>query len=203
VEPDPALALWLDRLEKIRCSREALAASLRESYRVEAAMLDAMAQGGVGYPGFFDVSGMPDFRRRIVFHPNRTRGRIADLFRGVLAGVRPAGEMKSRFVALRNVEGERYCEIVALFCKEARRSPEQVNARIAAARLLYSLRRYRAVRGALPERLEDLVPEFAKELPIDPFDGKPLRYSKEEGIVWSVGEQPDAIRYTIDPVGPP
>ena len=40
----------------------------------------------------------------------------------------------------------------------------------------------------LPETLESLVPELLAAVPADPFDGKPLRYSREDAVVYSVGE---------------
>jgi hypothetical protein len=43
----------------------------------------------------------------------------------------------------------------------------------------------------LPERLNDLVPEFSPSVPIDPCDGKPLRYhSNADGtyLLYSVAE---------------
>lgn len=41
----------------------------------------------------------------------------------------------------------------------------------------------------LPERLEQLVPEFLPAVPLDPFDGRPLRYevSGEGYVIYSVG----------------
>jgi hypothetical protein len=39
--------------------------------------------------------------------------------------------------------------------------------------------------GQLPDSLEALVPDYLPELPVDPYDGKPLRYDKER--LWSVG----------------
>ena len=45
--------------------------------------------------------------------------------------------------------------------------------------------------GALPDQLEQLVPEFLAELPVDPFDpdGQPLRYIRAEDghVLYSVG----------------
>jgi hypothetical protein len=41
--------------------------------------------------------------------------------------------------------------------------------------------------GALPPSLDALVPEYLDEVPRDPHDGKPLRYSAEKRIVYSVG----------------
>jgi hypothetical protein len=43
--------------------------------------------------------------------------------------------------------------------------------------------------GRWPERLEELAPDLLAEVPLDPFDGRPLRYhiQKESIIVYSVG----------------
>ena len=48
---------------------------------------------------------------------------------------------------------------------------------------------YRRKHGALPERLEQLVPEFLPEVPTDPFSGQPLQYVVGDGeyLVYSVG----------------
>ena len=48
---------------------------------------------------------------------------------------------------------------------------------------------YRRAEGKLPQRLDDLVPDFLPQVPADPFDGQPLRYvvREEEYLVYSVG----------------
>jgi hypothetical protein len=45
------------------------------------------------------------------------------------------------------------------------------------------------VHGEPPERLDQLVPDFLPAVPLDPFDGKPLRYRREGAgwVIWSVG----------------
>jgi hypothetical protein len=54
----------------------------------------------------------------------------------------------------------------------------------------FAIERYRHARGALPHKLEDLVPEFIPQMPIDPFDGKPLRFIiTEKGYrLYSIGD---------------
>jgi hypothetical protein len=56
-----------------------------------------------------------------------------------------------------------------------------------------ALERYRREKGAWPAKLEDLTPKLLKKVPLDPYDGKPLRYiGVPDGvIVYSVG--PDGI----------
>lgn len=50
--------------------------------------------------------------------------------------------------------------------------------------------RYRLANGEWPESLTDLVPEYLKAVPVDPFDGAPIRYAEtSEGInLWCIGE---------------
>ena len=52
-----------------------------------------------------------------------------------------------------------------------------------------ALRLYRKENGRYPENLQQLVPKYLPSVPIDPCDGKPLRYRKlQKGFkVWSVG----------------
>ncbi len=62
-------------------------------------------------------------------------------------------------------------------------------ARLATASCGLAVERYRLAHGALPETLRDLVPTYLPDVPLDPFDGKPLRYKHfEQGYaVYSVG----------------
>ena len=50
--------------------------------------------------------------------------------------------------------------------------------------------RYRLANGRWPDRLEDLVPVYLSKLPLDPFDGQPLRFRrlKDGVIIYTVGE---------------
>jgi hypothetical protein len=62
-----------------------------------------------------------------------------------------------------------------------------VQANVAGLRLKIALRLYEQKHGQLPDDLNALVPEFIKEIPQDPYDGKPFRYSKTEKKVWAIG----------------
>ena len=63
-------------------------------------------------------------------------------------------------------------------------------ARVASARAAVALEIYRKRHGEYPDTLDALVPSILPEAPIDPFDGKPLRYvnSDERVAVYSIGE---------------
>ena len=53
--------------------------------------------------------------------------------------------------------------------------------------------RYRAENGKYPEQFDDLVPDFIAYVPLDPFDGKPIRLKRADGkiVIYSIG--PDEI----------
>jgi hypothetical protein len=54
-----------------------------------------------------------------------------------------------------------------------------------------ALKRFQLKLGKLPETLNDLVPEFSPAAPIDPYDGKPLRYHPNADgtyLLYSIGE---------------
>ncbi len=63
-------------------------------------------------------------------------------------------------------------------------------AHIGLARTALAIERYRLVKGELPERLEELVGEYLEGVPIDPFDGKPIKYKRTQPgyVLWSIGE---------------
>lgn len=63
----------------------------------------------------------------------------------------------------------------------------EIQSRLTALRLVIACRIYEVKYGQLPEILENLVPAFIDRVPIDPFDGRPFRYSHKQAIIYSVG----------------
>jgi hypothetical protein len=74
-----------------------------------------------------------------------------------------------------------------------------------AADALIAAERFRRRHGRLPERLEELVPEFLPAVPLDAYDGKPLRFQRSghELVVYSVGEDLQDNGGTGDDAGKP
>jgi hypothetical protein len=70
-----------------------------------------------------------------------------------------------------------------------------LQANVAELRLKIGLRQYEGKHGRLPSGLGELVPEFLRELPNDPFADKPFGYSRDERSLWS------ADRHAVMPLG--
>jgi hypothetical protein len=59
----------------------------------------------------------------------------------------------------------------------------------AEAQTAIALTRYRLAHGAFPPKLDALVPDYLDDMPVDPFDGKPLRFvvKSDKCLIYSVG----------------
>lgn len=140
------------------------------------------------------------------FHPNRTRAGAAKFYRTLIQNVSRSyvqqqlpllpplqiGGMHRFLLALEpNKQGRILGEI---FLPE--RDPMNLcfarkcdlQSYLDGLRLVVACRLYDMRHGRLPETLDRLVPELLAEVPRDPFDGAPFRYARQDGVVYSVGE---------------
>lgn len=65
---------------------------------------------------------------------------------------------------------------------------KDMEARVGLFRVIFACERHRRKYGTYPEDLDKLVPEFLGRVPVDPYLGVPLRYSRDREIVWAAGE---------------
>lgn len=62
------------------------------------------------------------------------------------------------------------------------------NFSVKATQLLIALKAYKQTTGNLPDSLTALVPNYIPTAIQDPFDGNPIRYSKDEEVIYSIGK---------------
>ena len=69
-----------------------------------------------------------------------------------------------------------------------------------------ALERFRQVKNRWPEKLDELVPDFLSAVPLDPFDGNPLRLVRKGPalIVYSVSadKQDNGGTFLVNPMQP-
>jgi len=202
-----ALAAYAEEVGAYRADGAALANSLRAYYLWTADLVDGVASGRItpddlpsaqsavlagGYKGY-------------LFQPNRTRRIFAAAVRvmiadapGVYADRRPVPQpegmnelgliMMTRLVVSGNAIGKimAHFAIPSLATMQTAKCKESVD--VDSTRLLLAIRAYSLETGDLPETLEQLVPKYLTEVPLDDFDGKPMRYSKEDKVIYSIGD---------------
>ena len=80
----------------------------------------------------------------------------------------------------------------------------QENVNVTATQTLLALRCWQQEHGSLPGSLAELVPGLLPAVPLDDFDGKPLRYRPERRLLYSVGKDLiDSGGAAISPGGSP
>ncbi len=138
------------------------------------------------------------------FKPNETRRLFAEAFRPILENAsKPYASMEMREppvhrewrdygmidqILAGNIVGRMlYCLLAA----DARAFLSRKCAgqtKLAATQTLIALKCFKAETGRLPDSLDELVPRCLDAMPLDDFDGKPIRYSREKKILYSIGE---------------
>jgi len=58
---------------------------------------------------------------------------------------------------------------------------------VSTTKLLFALKAYKNDTGDLPISLNELSPQYISTIPIDPFNGKPIRYLLKKKMLYSVG----------------
>jgi hypothetical protein len=108
--------------------------------------------------------------------------------------VQPYHEIRNR---LRQAEGlAPNLGFGALFApagEKALAAAERAEATELCARVAVAMTRYRLDHGTLPARLDQLVPAYLDAIPVDPYDGNPLRLTTadDSSIIYSIG--PDGV----------
>ena len=77
-----------------------------------------------------------------------------------------------------------------------------LKAQLDETRLACALERFRLARGAYPETLAELVPDFIAEMPVDTYSRQPLIYRREDGgtfLLYGVGKNRTDDGGVIDP----
>ena len=196
---------YVRALAEYAVDEQALADCLRVEYMVAAGIIDDLVSGKQKPEALFDDVSAEAARSllgKYHFQANRTKRMFAETYRPAIENLtRNYGEMKPyeevsyphglslyKDMLCGNSAGKMLYAFVmpALGRTEITKCSESVF--LAATRLLLALKCYKLEKGRLPESLEELVPAYIEKVPLDDFDGQPMRYSREKKIIYSVGE---------------
>jgi hypothetical protein len=95
------------------------------------------------------------------------------------AGPRPLPEFAAVVTPSRWSWVRRWDSMFTAGLVRAIESGDQFTSELNAAELAVALRRFRLDRGAYPDELSALVPEYLASVPIDPFTGRPPVYTRQ------------------------
>ncbi len=209
------LVKMVEELRSLRGDGSALAVTLKLEYQRNLKMLADMRAGKLKGPD----AGVPIPRVPFlpIYSASQTRHLFATTTRAVVSSINvpnnkansPDLEQRRGIVGLilrGNLVGEMFHGLTMPSVVSVIGKKSQESVQLEATRLTLALRAYQLKNGRLPEDLATLVPEFLKEVPLDDFDGEPMRYSRELKRVYSVstdfkdngGEETDTRKHTPD-----
>jgi hypothetical protein len=58
---------------------------------------------------------------------------------------------------------------------------------VTVTKTMFAMKAYKNDMGQLPPTLDVLVPKYLSSVPLDPYGGKPLKYSQEKKLIYSIG----------------
>lgn len=134
---------------------------------------------------------------RYFFKPNQTKRDLAEVHRFMIERAsRIYADMKPFDVS--DKEGGPLAELrpnaignfiflIMLPSEKIVESRCRTDGMLAGAKLTVACNRFARDQGRWPAELQELVPEYLNEVPRDPYDGVPFRYSAEKSLVWAVG----------------
>ena len=188
-----------------------LALALKAESRAAADLVDGFVSGRIDWLDLMTFGNREperDFGKRLLaglmrspyfFRPQATLRAIREKYRQAIRDVSlPYAQLdlieesrfgQSAFQLLQpNSIGEFFRLMVVVPFRHTVEKKCRAESLLAGAKLVVACHRFQRERGRWPETLAELVPDYLGELPRDPFDGAPFRYSAEKGLVWAVGK---------------
>ena len=180
------------------------------AYKLETVVFANTARnlGGSDLAAFFDAKKTPMGSVAALpglWQSNRTVRWHAEFIRGVISET-DSGIPSHSFAAhvrlmehidgvgwprrLQNISGRAMLAALVPSIGQVNTTCHRTRARLRLTEVYLALRLYHQENNmALPASLEELVPRFLPTLPLDPFDEKPLKYSRALSTIWSVDQK--------------
>jgi hypothetical protein len=210
LSPD-VLRSYIPRLVKFTQNEDALRQAFKMEYYLNAQSIDMMASGKLWFGtdlGILPAPGVDSpyveklLKNRFYFKPNKTKLLFVQFYRDHIAAVeKPCAQIEIKeperkipnpssvkLLVTENAVGELMYDASVGGLKNVIISKCEEDFLVAATQLIFALRAYKLERNNLPVSLQDLVPQYISQIPQDPFDGKPIRYSATKKILYSVGQ---------------
>ena len=205
--PADRLVRVVQDLAGIRPSEAGLINSFKAQYRLQKGYIDELAQGKAD-PKEGGLEKLPSWwrsYRRYLIQANRTKRilekatRICIKNASLVYAKRDYSEMpqapktsnlylKSKLLLSGNSVGRLAAGSLDPPFEAYHTLKCGVNVSVRATRILFALKAFKMEKGTLPESLNELAPKYIDAVPVDDFDGQPLRYSRENKILRSVGK---------------
>jgi hypothetical protein len=185
----------------------------KAEYMMFSSLVESIASGNMDMQDFIDDEDKPEIMQKLsikyFFHPNRTKSNAAVIYRELIAqstnfyvnlnltdpsifledvrrDIKNAALLDKPKVA--NPLGAFMCSMMLMPARGVLEKKYYYQASYEATVLITALHIFKSRTGHYPATLNELVPDIIPAVPLDPYDGKPMRYDESRGIIYSVGK---------------
>jgi hypothetical protein len=214
-EPDPAALADFQRLLLEEDAFPGMELAIRGERGMQQELFDALESGDVSVNELADGHGGPDLWERLFGwnmrdnfrdeHPLMLRMMTRRLEITRLPPDQQEAAERALDAEVRNLPP--VAILTKLFAPALSKVSDAYRRKLAYERsLLVALaaERYRRQNGRWPEAAEDLTPTFLEQIPLDPYDGEPIRYRRldDGAVAYSVGRDRQDDGGTFDDAQP-
>lgn len=209
------LMSYAESLDEFKDSREGLTKGMKSECML---MINTKLKflDGIGTKEELEYIGANDAISRIkrsmgyFYKPNKTKRIMTDIFRLRIANTRidyykdfrfedpvidydaikiPRSKMANiKILFTENALGRIFLNVSLVDFPHSYKKRFLEEFSVVGTQTLLAIKSYWQDNYIMPSSLEELVPEYLKKVPLDPFDGQPIRYSSEKAIIYSVGD---------------
>jgi hypothetical protein len=199
-------------LEQYKGTNEGIKNAFKGEYKTQTLAIDAITQHPDQY--WNDDSGLETEKKKLVkktynhwlFKPNQTKNIFADYTKGQiikadqgfcigtenvdLLAPQPTNIFNAISLPLtENIVGKTLHDVIAVSLDSVFTKKCSQDALFSIVQLNIALKKYANTNaGLFPNTLNELVPVYISSIPNDPFDSKPLKYSRSKLFIYSVGQ---------------
>ncbi len=206
--PEEKMMEYSVAISKFRANEEGLIKSAKWEYMMVCKMVDndMIVHFSMEEADSSDKTTVSKSKQKKVpgyfFKPNKTKRIIGERFRIIISNISyPFAKMKITedpnsyrkphkfwLFLTENSLGKIFSSITVSSYEGMLLQKCREDFEVSAIATLLALKAYKIRNGTLPDTLDQLVPEYLSMVPVDPFDGKPLRYSRDKRIIYAVGK---------------
>lgn len=180
-------------------------ATVKGEYYMQSSIVDALVNGDTEmFPSYLEEQSKyisQKLKNSYYFRPNKTKNLFAsyarerigntDKFCNNIKNVDIQMQAPSSYAEVylsENIIGKILHDITAISLSPVNTKKCNEDSLVSATQAIIAIKAYKNDNGDYPRSLEQLVPDYLSSVPLDYFDGNPLRYSKEDKILYSIGE---------------
>ncbi len=199
---------YADELNQFYKNEDGLIMAFKSEYQIQSKVIDLIVKEDANESESAEINEafreypVDRFKTKnfFYFQPNKTKAVFAKYARTNIKNLnKSCGNIKTtnaqklapsllKFYITENAIGKMLYDVVTVNLTPVITKKCEEDLLVAATQTILGIKAYKNDNGNYPSSLNDLIPHYLSDVPVDPFDGKALKYSSMNKVIYSVGK---------------